>query len=328
MKITQAIILSAGLGTRLAPFTQATAKPLLPIFGISVLETLVAQLSDFGIKKIVFNVHAHPEHIQEKRLFLQTQYPHIQFLISNESALLMGSAGGLKKALKFFELDAPLLVLNADTLCDIDLEALSARHAEQKTHLTLYCIKKPTSLEAYSQMLLDPSHRFLLKIGQKQAGGILFSGVYVANPQIFLTLPKNAASELIPCILEPLIKKRQVGVLVSQNFWEDMGSAIFWQQAHFKLMAHLEFGKPSKFKALFSQDNQKIGPMIWTSKNLDMGSLKITGPVYLNCKETIFSSASSACFGPFYVGYGPVHHQPHHAIRWGGISVYFTATPS
>jgi NDP-sugar pyrophosphorylase family protein len=116
-----ALVLAAGLGTRFRPLSYVRAKPAAPVAGTPIVRRILAWLSAAGVRRVVVNLHHRPESIVKavgdaSALGLGVEY-------SWERARVLGSAGGPRKALPL--LDAPrFLLVNGDTLCDVDLAAM------------------------------------------------------------------------------------------------------------------------------------------------------------------------------------------------------------
>ena len=112
MKIKYAMILAAGLGTRMRPLTLKTPKPLLKVGNKNLLEKSINLLENHGVEQIVINVHHLADQIEK---FVSTLKLKVKIFISNEKDLLLDTGGGVKKGTKIFE-NEPFFVLNPDTL--------------------------------------------------------------------------------------------------------------------------------------------------------------------------------------------------------------------
>jgi len=119
----KAMILAAGKGTRLYPFTETLPKPMLLVAGSPVLAHIIEWLRRYGIHQIIINLHYHSEVIRE--YFNDGSESGVEIIYSMETELL-GTAGGVKKMEAFF--DDPFLVVYGDVLTDLDLSALLAYH--------------------------------------------------------------------------------------------------------------------------------------------------------------------------------------------------------
>jgi len=134
----KAMILAAGLGTRLRPLTDNLPKALVEINGRTLLEITLERLQSFGIREVIVNVHHHAEKIIE---YLKTKNNlGMQIAISREDDLLLDTGGGLKKAAWFFlenNPDNPFLLHNVDVLSTIDLRKMVEAHTEKSALATL-----------------------------------------------------------------------------------------------------------------------------------------------------------------------------------------------
>lgn len=116
-----ALILAAGLGTRLKPWTERHPKALVPVGGVPMLERVIVRLIDSGFDNIVVNVHHFSGQIVE---FIDKRDFGVKIKISDESGSLLDTGGGIVKASPLFGNDSPILVHNVDILSDADLGAL------------------------------------------------------------------------------------------------------------------------------------------------------------------------------------------------------------
>lgn len=109
MKITQAMVLAAGLGTRLRPITDTVPKPLVRVAGKPMIDYALDALADAGVQKAVVNVH----HFADQMEAHLARYRRLDVQVSDEREQLMNSGGGLAKGIKLLD-RGPLFVMNAD----------------------------------------------------------------------------------------------------------------------------------------------------------------------------------------------------------------------
>ena len=135
----KAMVLAAGKGTRLHPFTETLPKPMLPVAGRPVLAHIIEWLWRHGIHQVAINLHYHPEVIRQ--YFKDDSWRGVEITYSEEPELL-GTAGGVKKMEAFF--GDPFLVVYGDVLTDLDLGALLAFHQLHRgiPHATLTLDKR------------------------------------------------------------------------------------------------------------------------------------------------------------------------------------------
>src|SRR5256886_15539169 len=117
----KAMLLAAGLGTRLRPLTYEITKPMVPVLDRPVMEHIVELLDRHGFEEVIANLHYFPDSIREH--FGE----RLEYRVEPE---LLGTAGGVRACASFFG-DEPFLVISGDALTDIDLTALAATHARR-----------------------------------------------------------------------------------------------------------------------------------------------------------------------------------------------------
>jgi NDP-sugar pyrophosphorylase family protein len=288
--IKQAMILTAGLGTRAKPFSERLAKPLFPIMGIEVLAFTVAQLVQQGFHRIAFNVHAHALQMFTFAAFLKKAYPHVAFFLSDETQVLMGSAGGIRLAAeRFFDKAHPLLIVNGDVLCEPPLDALfslfHARARSQPGQGVFWCRPFCATTPLYAQVHVDPETQSIQALGPFASEGLMFTGVYVLDLQVLEGLSLVSPSDAVKMVFQPLIAENRLAAWVQEGFWQDLGSAVLWFEAHLAVLKALEQKSlPASMARLIEENNIRVAHQVWVSK-LFTGDLvalekKFVGPLY------------------------------------------------
>jgi NDP-sugar pyrophosphorylase family protein len=188
----KAMILAAGLGTRLKPLTDATPKALIPVQGKPMLERLMLKLKDAGFDEIVINVHHHAEQIID---FLNANNNFgLTVHISDERQYLLETGGAIKHAAQFLEGGEPFLVHNVDILSDVDLTAFYHCHSPGSL-ATLLVSKRPTS----RHLLFDKKNKlcgwhnhetgevksFFPDFDSSKYKEYAFGGIHIMSPEIF-----------------------------------------------------------------------------------------------------------------------------------------------
>jgi N-acetyl-alpha-D-muramate 1-phosphate uridylyltransferase len=141
-RITRAMILAAGLGTRFKPWTDQHPKALAPVNGKSLLQRNIEFLRRYGIEEVVVNVHHFADQIIEA-LGVKNGWG-CRYRISDETAEVLETGGGLKKARPFLE-GSPFVLMNVDILTDMDLSAMIADHFRKRPLATLAVTDRVTS---------------------------------------------------------------------------------------------------------------------------------------------------------------------------------------
>jgi NDP-sugar pyrophosphorylase family protein len=227
----KAMILAAGLGTRLQPFTLTKPKALVPVNGIPVLEIIIRRLKKYGISEIIINVHHFADQIRE---FLSFHHNFdISIDISDETSQLLETGGGLVKAGHFFNDGNPFLVHNVDVLTDFNIAELYEYHLKNKSLATLAVKERKTS----RSLLINKEHQ-LCGWKNNQTGEtiiarnttenlipIAFSCVYVLNPEIFTMITETGKFSIMDSFLRLATNYNISTWPHPQNFWYDIGKA-------------------------------------------------------------------------------------------------------
>jgi NDP-sugar pyrophosphorylase family protein len=255
------MVLAAGLGTRLQPYTLKTPKPLIPLLGVPCIEFSLLQLRAIGVQKIVVNVHAHSSQMKEYLKGVS---------ISDETQCLLGSAGGFRKALPLIELNAgqseSFFALNSDVVCNVDLIRLQSRHEElRKKHgvvMTL-CIASGEMLKvqqgSYTEILFDVSSGLVTGLGEKKSKVPFYVGTAIFETEAFRHLTEGVPAEFVPEVLKPWIEKGKVGFQLIDDLWLDVGSPELWWNAHLQLLNGMNRGKiPEVWKSVVLEGMKKV----------------------------------------------------------------------
>ena len=217
-----ALVLSAGLGTRLRPLSWLRAKPALPVAGASLIAHILRGLASHGVREAIVNLHHRSETIAAAvgdgaGFGVRVRYSWEQ--------PLLGSGGGPARAFSLMDGDE-LLIVNGDTLTDIDLRALYAAHAASDALVTMAVIENPAPLR-YGGVQLDASgavERFTRR-GHAPPGWH-FVGAQVARRAAFEGVPLETSSESVAQLYPALIARRPGSVRgwVANATFDDIGT--------------------------------------------------------------------------------------------------------
>ncbi|MCO5316025.1 MAG: NDP-sugar synthase [Solirubrobacterales bacterium] len=190
----KAMVLAAGLGTRLRPITRAIPKPMVPVLNRPVMEHIVRLLARQGIPEVIANLHWFPDTIQDH--FGDGSDFGVNLTYSHEAAL-QGTAGGVRQAADFFE--ESLLVISGDALTDIDLVAMQAFHESHDGIATL-ATKPVDDTSGFGVVITDQEGRvqgFQEKPAPPEAlSNLANCGIYMFDRAIFDHFPAPGGSVL------------------------------------------------------------------------------------------------------------------------------------
>lgn len=227
----RAMILAAGLGTRLRPLTDDRPKALVEINGRTLLEITLTRLRSFGIRDVIINVHhfadAIADYLQAKRDF------GMRIEISREDVLL-DTGGGLKKAAHFFledKLDEPFLLHNVDVVSSLDIGRMIHFHLESHALATLAVQERETSrcllfdnqLQLCGRRSSDQGDELVRSRQPLQA--LAFCGIHVLSRQIFPLLTEEGVFPIIPAYLRLAGQAEKIlGFRADEYSWRDLGT--------------------------------------------------------------------------------------------------------
>ena len=228
----KAMVLAAGLGTRLRPLTNDRPKALVTVGGRTMLEITLAQLRHFGVTEVIVNTHHFGEMIREHLNANRNFGMRIE--VSSEEDLL-DTGGGLKKASWFFldgaAAQAPFILHNVDVISTIDLARMVQFHTEQHALATLAVQDRETKrylLFDQNNMLCgrraghDGEPEIVRSTPAVQA--LAFCGVHVLSPQIFAKTKEEGAFSIINAYLNLSAQGEKIAAFHANAYrWRDLG---------------------------------------------------------------------------------------------------------
>ncbi len=219
----RAMVLAAGLGTRLRPLTNTIPKPLVPVANRPLLEYTFALLADAGIREAIVNTHHLAEVLEQGLRDLDAS--GLALHVSRERQIL-GTAGGLKRAENFLNAGT-FLLLNGDFLVDIDLRRVLDFHRQQGAAATMVLVPDDNS----GVLGVDPDggiRRFIQPRQDDEPADRLscgFTGIHVLEPEVFRLIPANRPWEINRQVYPDLLARgRRLCGFVHRGYWREAGS--------------------------------------------------------------------------------------------------------
>lgn len=235
----KAMVLAAGLGTRLRPLTDGRPKALVTVNGRTLLEITLERLRAFGVDQVIVNTH-HFARMMRDYLAGNRNFG-MRIEISEEESLL-DTGGGLKKAAWFFledSADEPFLVHNVDVISTIDLGRMVRFHRDRDALATLAVAERITSRYLLFDELGELCGRRAGPGGQPElvraAGNyqaLAFSGIHVLSPRAFARLDEEGAFPIVPAYLRlAAMGEKIVGFRSDEYRWRDLGRIASLREA-------------------------------------------------------------------------------------------------
>jgi mannose-1-phosphate guanylyltransferase len=281
----KAMVLAAGLGTRLRPLTYEIPKPMVPVIDRPVMAHIVDLCRGQGFDELIANLHYFPDTIRD--YFGDS----IEYRYEEE---LLGTAGGVRNVRDFFG-DDLVVIISGDALTDIDLNTLLERHKSHGGIGTL-TVKRVEDTREYGVVLHSGDGRisgFQEKPEPDEALSDLGNcGIYVFDPEIFDYFPKEDfvdwANDVFPVLLD-----NDVPFYIHEihEYWNDVGSLDELRAGTFDaLTGALKINVPDS--ASPPEDGDVDGD-IWIGENVTFGSgVRLMGPVVIGDNSTIGNGAA------------------------------------
>jgi len=251
----KAMILAAGLGTRLRPLTDTRPKALVEIAGRTLLEITLTRLRAFGITKVIINVHHFADLVID---YLKSNKNFGMRIEISREEILLDTGGGLKKAAWFFlknsasanpgrpdstQMDEPFLLHNVDVLSTIDFARMLQFHKERGALATLAVQSRETSrpllfdnhlqlcgrrVDNKDTLIPIPPHAVISSEARNLSSTPLyplaFSGIHIISPRFLPMLTEEGVFSIIPAYLrlasqgQPILAFR-----ADAYYWRDLG---------------------------------------------------------------------------------------------------------
>jgi mannose-1-phosphate guanylyltransferase len=245
----KAMVLAAGLGTRLRPLTNDRPKALVEVGGRTLLEITLTRLRKFGVRDAIINVHHYADMVIDRMKAAGNFGMNIEF--SREDVLL-DTGGGLKQAAWFLggrsgAQEDPFILHNVDVISNIDLQRMVESHRQTKALATLAVQERKSS----RYLLFDEQGRLcgrrLVKEEKtevvrpsQQMTELAFSGIHVISPRIFSLLTEEGIFSIVPAYLRLAAQDEKIMAFrADEYYWRDLGKPENIRQAELDIKANL-----------------------------------------------------------------------------------------
>lgn len=234
----RAMILAAGLGTRLRPLTDDRPKALVEIAGRTLLEITLSRLREFGIRDVIINVHHYGDMIAE---YLKTNDNFGMHIELSREEVLLDTGGGLKKARHFFlegsnGSETPLIVHNVDVISTIDLGRMVQFHIDNQALATLAVQHRKTS----RYLLFDDRLQLCGRCAgsdhkpdfKQSEEALAFSGIHVVSPRLLAMMAESGIFSIITSYLRLAAQGEKIlAFRADEYYWRDLGTPESVRQA-------------------------------------------------------------------------------------------------
>ena len=247
----KAMVLAAGLGTRLRPLTDDRPKALVEVNGRALLEITLLRLRGFGVREAIVNAHHFAEQIVA---FLKAHDNFGMRIEVSREEVLLDTGGGLKKAGWFFleksgklsgGLDEPFLLHNVDVISTIDFSKMLHAHRESGALATLAVHRRESSRQLFFNDDMKLCGR---RAGKDKEPEIVcpaahleplaFTGVHIISPRLLGLMKEDGVFSIIDCYLRLAGAGETIaGFRADEYYWRDLGKLADLQQAALELVS-------------------------------------------------------------------------------------------
>ncbi|MCP4369987.1 MAG: phosphotransferase [Deltaproteobacteria bacterium] len=239
----KSMILAAGMGTRLLPYTTKTPKPLFPVAGMPLIDITIRALKLAGSTEVIINTH----HLHQKiDSFIKERKYGIPVYTRHEPVIL-GTGGGIKNVIDFFD-NHPFMVVNSDIVTDIDLRKVYDYHLNHRHPVTLvlYDNHRFNSVSFNKNGFIT---NFEKEPSIPSSSILTFTGIQVLDPVVFDFIPANVFSSIIDAYKKIISKGKKIKAFISEKgYWQDIGTPVSYKKAVFDTLA------PDAFKKAFTEN--------------------------------------------------------------------------
>lgn len=226
--LDHALVLTAGLGTRLNPLTLVRAKPAVPVAGTPIVRHVAAWLARHGVTDLVLNLHHLPHTItgvvgDGSDLGVRVRY-------SWEQPVVLGTAGGPRHALALLGGD-PFFLINGDTLTDVNLGAVAAAHLASEALVTLVVVPNRAPDRYGGVIVSDGRVRGFVARGAAARQSFHFAGVQVVHAEVFADLADNVPFNSIGGVYDRWLERRPGSIRAfacDAAFWDVGTIGDYW----------------------------------------------------------------------------------------------------
>lgn len=288
------VILAAGIGSRLYPFTAEIPKPMLPILNRPVLEHLLFKVRETGIREVLINLHYLPEKLMD--YFGDGSKFGVKIVWRVEKKL-SGPAGALIPFEDLLQNDEAVLVLSGDGIHDINLKGLIQAHLEKKAPFTV-AMKEVQDPGRYGVMKVNELGLIIDFVEKpplpSDAIGLVSCGIYCLNPRLLREFPHHGLYDYGDQIRRMVADGRAVYGFLSRAYWSDIGTPATLLETNLDALR----GKVHVMKT-----GKRLEREIFLDKNVSIASdVILEGPVLIGEGACVLAGAQIV--GPVVIGAG------------------------
>lgn len=299
----KAMILAAGLGERMRPLTEDRAKPSLPLLNRAIIVHALSHLKAHGVTEAVINLHHQPDSI---RGIVGDGSRHGMAVRFSEEQVILGTAGGLKKAEPLLRGAGTFIMMNSDSVSDCHIGAALQKHRQAGAFATMV-LTPPRPGADYGIVETEEQDRIVRIAGRPpadpspQTGRFHFTGIHLFEPEIFDEIPPAGKCDINSDVYPRLIAAgRTINGFVHKGFWRELGTPRLYLEGSLALLKEggdpgltsLRAGEGIYLDNASPPSDALLEPPVLIGRGTTVGNRALLGAVVIGKQAKIGKGAS------------------------------------
>lgn len=231
-KNLKAMVMAAGMGSRLEPITLMIPKPLIPVMNRPLMDIILTQLHNVGVKEVISNTYYLANQIIDR---YKNNNLGIKFNYIKETEL-SGTAGGVKKCQFFFDKGEDFIVMSGDILTTADIDKAVEIHKASNAIATIGVKEIPHEYVSHFGVVVTDDDGYITEFQEKPSveeakSNLINTGIYIFNYKIFDYIPENEFCDFAKNVFPKLLKERAINTFVVDEYWNDIGTIGQYKQS-------------------------------------------------------------------------------------------------
>lgn len=231
-KKLKAMIMAAGMGSRLEPLTLMMPKPLIPVMNMPLMDIILTQLSELGVKDVISNTYYLADQIIDryKKNNLGINFNYIK------ETKLSGTAGGVKKCQHFFDEGEDFIVMSGDVLTNADIKKGIEIHKKSNSIATIGIKQIPHEHVSHFGVVVTDENGFITEFQEKPPvdeakSNFINTGIYIFNYKLFDYIPENTFYDFAKNVFPKLLEEKAINTFEVSEYWNDVGTISQYKQS-------------------------------------------------------------------------------------------------
>ncbi|MCM1338583.1 MAG: sugar phosphate nucleotidyltransferase [Muribaculaceae bacterium] len=231
-KKIKAMVMAAGMGSRLEPITLRFPKPLIPVMNRPLMDIILTQLHNVGVNEVISNTYYLADQIIDR---YKNNKLGVKFSSIKETEL-SGTAGGVKKCQFFFDEGEDFVVMSGDILTTADIKKGIEIHKQSGAIATIGVKQVPHEQVCHFGVVVTDQNGYITEFQEKPSvdeakSNLINTGIYIFNYKIFDYIPENTFYDFAKNVFPKLLEEGQINTFEVCEYWNDIGTIGQYKQS-------------------------------------------------------------------------------------------------